>query len=334
MFKLFLILVNTQFSATVKIFRSDSGGEYMSNDFQSFLQTKGIISQRSCSYTPQQNRVAGRKNRHLLDVVRTLLIETSIPSKFWVEALTTTTYLINRLPSQILSLKSSYFCLHHCHPIYTNLHTFGYICFMHLPPPHRNKLSAQSIHCAFLGYSVTQRVIYVLIHTLIGFMFSEMLFSLKINVSFPCLHHQPPLLSICLLLMTLLICTMFKLTSSSHIWCIGEDFQCCPLLRPKRQVALGSALRKGRAAHTLCGDWVCLAQRPGSPSARCPLPMACSLTKTCADYFLPNHPFNAKCTLAKKTTSPIPRYPCNSLCQGLSCHYTAPIYSTLCLCKQ
>jgi hypothetical protein len=157
MFKLFLILVNTQFSTIVKIFRSDSGGEYMSNDFQSFLQTKGIISQRSCSYTPQQNRVAGRKNRHLLDVVRTLLIETSIPSKFWVEALTTTTYLINRLPSQILSLKSPYFFLHHCHPIYTNLHTFGYICFMHLPSPHRNKLSAQSIHCAFLGYSVTQK---------------------------------------------------------------------------------------------------------------------------------------------------------------------------------
>ena len=82
MFKLFLGLEHTQFSATVKILRSDSVGEYMSNDFQSFLQTKGIISQRSCSYTPQQNEVAERKNRHLLDVVRTLLIETSVPPKF------------------------------------------------------------------------------------------------------------------------------------------------------------------------------------------------------------------------------------------------------------
>ena len=53
MFKLFLVLDNTQFSATVKTLRSDSGGEYMSNDFQSFLQSNGIISQRSCSYTPQ-----------------------------------------------------------------------------------------------------------------------------------------------------------------------------------------------------------------------------------------------------------------------------------------
>ncbi|KAJ6893986.1 hypothetical protein NC652_027915 [Populus alba x Populus x berolinensis] len=121
----------------------------MSNDFQSFLQTKGIISQRSCSYTPQQNGVTERKNRHLLDVVWTLLIETSVPLKFWVEALTTATYLINHLPSQILGLESPY--------TYTNLHTFGCVCFMHLPPPHRNKLSAQSIRCAFLGYSVNQK---------------------------------------------------------------------------------------------------------------------------------------------------------------------------------
>ena len=133
MFKLFLALVDTQFSAAVKILRSDSGGEYMSHAFQSFLQSKGIISQRSCPYTPQQNGVAERKNRHLLDVVRTMLIESSVPPTFWVEALTTATFLINRLPSQVL------------------------VCFMHLPPPDRNKLSAQSIRCAFLGYSVTQK---------------------------------------------------------------------------------------------------------------------------------------------------------------------------------
>jgi hypothetical protein len=45
--------------------------------------------------TPQQNGVAERKNRHLLDVVRTLLLESSVPSKFWVEALSTAVYLIN-----------------------------------------------------------------------------------------------------------------------------------------------------------------------------------------------------------------------------------------------
>jgi len=74
MFKALLALVETQFSAKIKILQSDSGGEYMSNEFQFFLQSHGIISQRSCPFTPQQNGVAERKNRHLLDVVRTLLI--------------------------------------------------------------------------------------------------------------------------------------------------------------------------------------------------------------------------------------------------------------------
>ena len=70
-FKTFLAYVETQFAATVKVLRSDSGGEYMSNEFHVFLNQKGILSQRSCPYTPQQNGLAERKNRHLLDVVRT-----------------------------------------------------------------------------------------------------------------------------------------------------------------------------------------------------------------------------------------------------------------------
>ncbi|RVW87675.1 hypothetical protein CK203_041171 [Vitis vinifera] len=48
--------------------RTDSGGEYLSTEFQAFLASKGIIHHRSCSSTPQQNGVAERKNRHLLDV--------------------------------------------------------------------------------------------------------------------------------------------------------------------------------------------------------------------------------------------------------------------------
>ena len=129
-FKLLLALVNTQFSATVKTLRSDSGGEYMSHTFQSFLQSNGIISQRSCSYTPQQNGVAERKNRHLLDMVRTLLIETFVPPKFWVEALITATYLINRLPSQVLGLESSIFSASSL-PSYIHQSSHIWVCALH-----------------------------------------------------------------------------------------------------------------------------------------------------------------------------------------------------------
>ena len=86
MFKVFLALIETKFSTKIKIFQSDSSDEYMSNEFQFFHQRHGIISQCSCPFTPQQNGVAERKNRHLLDVVRTLLIESCVSSHFWCEA--------------------------------------------------------------------------------------------------------------------------------------------------------------------------------------------------------------------------------------------------------
>ena len=81
-------------------------------DLQSFLQLKGIISQHSCPYTPQQNRVVEHKNQHLLDVVHILLLEYLVPPQFWVEALPTVIYLINHLPSQTLNLDPLFiFCL-------------------------------------------------------------------------------------------------------------------------------------------------------------------------------------------------------------------------------
>lgn len=76
-------------------------------------------------------------------------------SKFWVEALSRTIYLINRLPSQVLNWDYPYFRLYHNHPNYLDMHTFGCVCFVHLPPHERHKLSAQSVKCAFMGYNVS-----------------------------------------------------------------------------------------------------------------------------------------------------------------------------------
>ncbi|RVX16767.1 Retrovirus-related Pol polyprotein from transposon RE1 [Vitis vinifera] len=64
----FLAYVDNQFSTSIKTLRTDSGGEYLSTEFQAFLASKGIIHQRSYPSIPQQNGVAERKNRHLLDV--------------------------------------------------------------------------------------------------------------------------------------------------------------------------------------------------------------------------------------------------------------------------
>ena len=130
----------------------------MSNKFQGFLQSKGIISQCSCTSTPQQNGVTKRKNHHLLDVVRTILLESSIPPHFWCEALSTSVHLIIHLPSLTLNNVSPFFKLFGHSPLYSDLHTFGYVCFVHLSVDERHKLIAQSVKCVFLGYDIPQKV--------------------------------------------------------------------------------------------------------------------------------------------------------------------------------
>jgi len=125
----------------------------MSHEFQEYLQQKGILSQRSCPNTPQQNGLAERKNRHLLDVTRSLLIQASVPPCFWVEALSTVVFLINRLPSIVIDFDSPFFRLFKSQPDYSDLHTFGCVCFVHLPPFEGHKLGAQSVQCAFMRYS-------------------------------------------------------------------------------------------------------------------------------------------------------------------------------------
>ncbi|KAF3679503.1 putative chalcone--flavonone isomerase-like [Capsicum annuum] len=64
-----------------------------------FMTHQGIIHQTSCPYTPQQNGIAERKSRHLIETARTLLIESHVPLRFWGDVVLTSCYLINRMPS-------------------------------------------------------------------------------------------------------------------------------------------------------------------------------------------------------------------------------------------
>ena len=98
-----------------------------------------------------------RKNRHLLDVTRSLLLESSVPTRFWVKALATAAHLINRMPSPSIDNQSPYYRLYKTSPSYDDLHVFGSICFVHLPPSERTKLTAQSTQCVFLGYAPFQK---------------------------------------------------------------------------------------------------------------------------------------------------------------------------------
>ena len=122
-----------------------SGAHRASNCFE--------MIQRSCPNTPQQKGLAEQKNRHLLDVTRSLLLQASVPPRFWVEALSTIVFLINRLPSIVIDFDSPFFRLFKVQPDYSDLHTFGCVCFVHLPSFERHKLGPQSVPCAFMEYN-------------------------------------------------------------------------------------------------------------------------------------------------------------------------------------
>ena len=66
--------------------RTDRGGKFNSNEFNEFCKLSGIKRQLTAAYTPQQNGVAERKNRTVMNMVRSMLSDKKIPKTFWPEA--------------------------------------------------------------------------------------------------------------------------------------------------------------------------------------------------------------------------------------------------------
>jgi hypothetical protein len=102
-----------------------------------------------CPYTPQQNGVAERKHRHIVE-----LSHASIPLKFWDEIFSSIVYLINRLPSHKLV---PYKTLLNKEPDYTHLKVLGCLCFSYTRPYNKHKLEPRSQLCIFLGYGINQK---------------------------------------------------------------------------------------------------------------------------------------------------------------------------------
>ncbi|CAL8151504.1 unnamed protein product [Prunus armeniaca] len=99
-------MVFTQFHAQVKVFRTDNGGEYVNSTLASFFCAQGFIHQTTTPFTPQQNGVFECKNRQLLEVARSLMLDMSVPHHLWGNAVLSAAYLINHTPSRVLDFKT------------------------------------------------------------------------------------------------------------------------------------------------------------------------------------------------------------------------------------
>ncbi len=130
----------------------------MSNEFYAYLAEHGIHHQLTVAYTPQQNGVAERMNRTLMNLVRSMLHHKNIDKRFWAEALATAVYVRNRVTSRGLSANIT---PHHiwmgCAPNLEHLRAFGSRCWYVLPGHKVKKLDARAREAMLIGYSLASK---------------------------------------------------------------------------------------------------------------------------------------------------------------------------------
>ncbi|GKC73020.1 retrotransposon protein, putative, ty1-copia subclass, partial [Tanacetum coccineum] len=130
-FKEWKQLVENQTGRTVKKLRTDNGLEFCNREFEQLCIESGIARHLTVAGTPQQNRVAERMNRTIMDKVRCLLIQSGLPKTFWAEATCTAAYLINRSPSRAIEKKTP-MEMWSGHPSdYGMLRIFGCVAYPH-----------------------------------------------------------------------------------------------------------------------------------------------------------------------------------------------------------
>lgn len=136
----------------IKCLRSDRG-EFNPTAFNEYYKDQGIKRQLTTAYTPQQNGVAERRNWTLLNMVRCLLTEKSMPSYFWSEASRWACHVLNRYMSRSLDEKVPDELWTGSKPSVEHFTVFGCIGHVHIPSQLRTKLDPRSHKCVFLGVS-------------------------------------------------------------------------------------------------------------------------------------------------------------------------------------
>ena len=142
----FAKMVETQFSKRIKTFRSDNTLEYTQYAFQALLHSYGTIHHLTCLGTSHQNGWAERKLRHILDIIRAILLSAKVPALFWGEAALNAIHVINRIPSTVIHTQTPYEHLFGSPSNYHHLRSFGSACFVLLQPHEHNKLTFPLCH--------------------------------------------------------------------------------------------------------------------------------------------------------------------------------------------
>jgi hypothetical protein len=151
-FKEFKALIENLSERKIKILRLDNGGEYTSKEFINFCRDVGIKRELTTSYNPQQNGVAERKNRTIMEAVKTMIHDQDLPMCLWAEAAMADVYVQNRLSHSALGFKTPEEMFTGKKPEVSHLKIFGCPVFIHISKDKRNKLEPSGKKGIFVGY--------------------------------------------------------------------------------------------------------------------------------------------------------------------------------------
>ena len=156
-FKAFVERVEAETGARIQILRSDGGGEYTSQNFHAYLLAKGIQHEKTNAYTPEENGVAERMNRTLVESARSMLHDADLPNSYWADAVEYAAHIRNIVPTRALSGGIPYTKWSGNSPDLSRFHIFGCKAYVHVPDEKRRKLDSKTVQCVFIGYVANKK---------------------------------------------------------------------------------------------------------------------------------------------------------------------------------
>ncbi|GKA57508.1 putative ribonuclease H-like domain-containing protein [Tanacetum coccineum] len=153
----FIRQIENQLNQKVKTIRCDNGTKFKNRDFIEFCGSKGIKREYSNARTPQQNGVAERKNKTLIEAARTMLADSFLPNTFWAEAVSTACYVLNRVLVTKPQNKIPYELITGKIPIISYIRSFGCHVAILNTIDHQGKFDRKSNEGFLVGYSLNRK---------------------------------------------------------------------------------------------------------------------------------------------------------------------------------
>ena len=151
--KQYLIHLQNRCGKTPKIIRVDNGTEYINADLMKWCKDRGIEVQQTAPYSPEQNGLAERLNRTLIELARAMLIAKKLPEMLWAEAVSHAAYLRNRASTRALQGATPEGLWNQYKPNIEHLQEFGTSVYVLLESTTRSKLMAKSEKHIFVGFA-------------------------------------------------------------------------------------------------------------------------------------------------------------------------------------